>query len=231
MTPREKLLQKFETEYKRLNEQQRRAVDQIEGPVMVIAGPGTGKTQILSARIGKILLGEAGRAEPGRNRTANCDPLDRLEPRRGLAVHRIAEIAEMFVTPGDLQGERLADVGIDFRVTGKAVARPVDRILRLETGEDLRARRRAVRNVRPADIAGRMASTDLEILVAVFRAERDAETRQAADVELLAQIKVGRGLAERQPARIEPPRRREPAQRDVEAVDRLIVELVRPIDH
>lgn len=63
MTPREKLLQKFETEYKRLNEQQRRAVDQIEGPVMVIAGPGTGKTQILSARIGKILLGEAG-AEP-----------------------------------------------------------------------------------------------------------------------------------------------------------------------
>ncbi|NJE06926.1 ATP-dependent helicase, partial [Thermococcus sp. M36] len=39
-----------------LNEQQRRAVDTIEGPVMVIAGPGTGKTQILSARIGKILL-------------------------------------------------------------------------------------------------------------------------------------------------------------------------------
>jgi DNA helicase-2/ATP-dependent DNA helicase PcrA len=63
VTPREKLLQKFQTEYKRLNEQQRRAVDQIEGPVMVIAGPGTGKTQILSARIGKILLGEAG-AEP-----------------------------------------------------------------------------------------------------------------------------------------------------------------------
>lgn len=32
------------------------AVDTIEGPVMVIAGPGTGKTQILAARIGKILL-------------------------------------------------------------------------------------------------------------------------------------------------------------------------------
>lgn len=39
-----------------LNEQQRKAVDTIEGPVMVIAGPGTGKTQILAARIGKILL-------------------------------------------------------------------------------------------------------------------------------------------------------------------------------
>src|SRR3984885_7838596 len=49
-------LQKFNTEYNRLNEQQKKAVDTIEGPVMVIAGPGTGKTQILSARIGKILL-------------------------------------------------------------------------------------------------------------------------------------------------------------------------------
>ncbi len=49
-------LEKFIEEYNRLNEQQKLAVDTIEGPVMVIAGPGTGKTQILSARIGKILL-------------------------------------------------------------------------------------------------------------------------------------------------------------------------------
>lgn len=53
---REKLNRKFEEEYLRLNEAQRQAVDKIEGPVMVIAGPGTGKTQILAARIGKILL-------------------------------------------------------------------------------------------------------------------------------------------------------------------------------
>ena len=52
----EKLRQKFYEEYVRLNDEQRSAVDQIEGPVMVIAGPGTGKTQILSVRIGKILL-------------------------------------------------------------------------------------------------------------------------------------------------------------------------------
>lgn len=38
-----------------LNEAQLRAVNRIEGPVLVIAGPGTGKTQILAARIGKIL--------------------------------------------------------------------------------------------------------------------------------------------------------------------------------
>src|ERR1700753_1813278 len=53
---REKINQKFREEYQKLNDQQRRAVDTIEGPVMVIAGPGTGKTQILAARIGKILL-------------------------------------------------------------------------------------------------------------------------------------------------------------------------------
>jgi DNA helicase-2/ATP-dependent DNA helicase PcrA len=46
----------FEKVYNGLNDAQRKAVDTIEGPVMVIAGPGTGKTQILGARIGKILL-------------------------------------------------------------------------------------------------------------------------------------------------------------------------------
>ena len=53
---RERLENKFKEEYERLNERQRLAVDTIEGPVMVIAGPGTGKTQILASRVGKILL-------------------------------------------------------------------------------------------------------------------------------------------------------------------------------
>ncbi|MFO0971714.1 MAG: UvrD-helicase domain-containing protein [Candidatus Saccharimonadales bacterium] len=41
--------------YKKLNEAQKQAVDQIDGPVLVIAGPGTGKTQLLSARVANIL--------------------------------------------------------------------------------------------------------------------------------------------------------------------------------
>ena len=53
---RDNLQKKFTEEYQKLNAEQRKAVDTIEGPVMVIAGPGTGKTQILAARIGKILL-------------------------------------------------------------------------------------------------------------------------------------------------------------------------------
>ncbi|MXV49902.1 UvrD-helicase domain-containing protein [Pedobacter sp. HMF7647] len=48
--------QNFQEALQRLNENQLKAVNQIEGPVLVIAGPGTGKTQILAARIGKILL-------------------------------------------------------------------------------------------------------------------------------------------------------------------------------
>lgn len=46
----------FKRELNRLNESQQSAVKQIEGPVLVIAGPGTGKTHILSARIGRILM-------------------------------------------------------------------------------------------------------------------------------------------------------------------------------
>ncbi|RYG52834.1 MAG: ATP-dependent helicase, partial [Chitinophagaceae bacterium] len=52
----DKLNEQFRETYNKLNDQQKLAVNTIEGPVMVIAGPGTGKTQILGARIGKILL-------------------------------------------------------------------------------------------------------------------------------------------------------------------------------
>ncbi len=45
----------FTNRYQKLNPQQKQAVDAIEGPVMVVAGPGTGKTEILTLRIANIL--------------------------------------------------------------------------------------------------------------------------------------------------------------------------------
>jgi DNA helicase-2/ATP-dependent DNA helicase PcrA len=45
----------FEKSYRKLNPEQKRAVDTIDGPVLVIAGPGSGKTQILSLRVANIL--------------------------------------------------------------------------------------------------------------------------------------------------------------------------------
>jgi DNA helicase-2/ATP-dependent DNA helicase PcrA len=45
----------FHDRYTHLNAAQKRAVDTIEGPVMVVAGPGTGKTELLSVRVANIL--------------------------------------------------------------------------------------------------------------------------------------------------------------------------------
>lgn len=48
-------MERFQEAYRGLNEGQKKAVDSIDGPVMVVAGPGTGKTQVLALRIANIL--------------------------------------------------------------------------------------------------------------------------------------------------------------------------------
>ena len=50
-----KTTKEFDVAYKKLNAEQRLAVDTIEGPVMLVAGPGTGKTQTLALRIANII--------------------------------------------------------------------------------------------------------------------------------------------------------------------------------
>lgn len=53
---KEQLLALYQSEYAKLNIQQQTAVDIIYGPVLVLAGPGTGKTQLLALRICNILI-------------------------------------------------------------------------------------------------------------------------------------------------------------------------------
>ena len=47
--------QVFSERYKKLNTKQKQAVETIDGPLLVIAGPGTGKTELLSMRAANIL--------------------------------------------------------------------------------------------------------------------------------------------------------------------------------
>lgn len=51
-----KITAAFQEAYRQLNKEQKIAVNTIDGPVMVIAGPGTGKTQTVALRIANILL-------------------------------------------------------------------------------------------------------------------------------------------------------------------------------
>ncbi len=53
----------FEERYNKLNQKQKEAVEALEGPVMVVAGPGSGKTEIIALRIANIIYKGLARGE------------------------------------------------------------------------------------------------------------------------------------------------------------------------
>lgn len=84
----------FEERYKALNTAQRHAVDTIDGPVMIIAGPGSGKTELLSLRVGNILKAGTARASSilclTFTETAARNMRERLETLIGADAYRVA---------------------------------------------------------------------------------------------------------------------------------------------
>lgn len=61
----------YEKARNRTNSAQKQAIDKIEGPVMVVAGPGTGKTQVLGLRFAHIVRGLQ---EPNRRNMGFAEP-------------------------------------------------------------------------------------------------------------------------------------------------------------
>jgi DNA helicase II / ATP-dependent DNA helicase PcrA len=84
----------FEERYKVLNKAQKEAVDAIDGPIMVIAGPGSGKTELLSLRVGNILKRGTARASNilclTFTETATRNMRERLETLIGPDSYRVA---------------------------------------------------------------------------------------------------------------------------------------------
>ena len=84
----------FNERYKALNKEQKRAVDTTDGPVMVIAGPGSGKTELLSLRVGNILTKGSARASNilllTFTETAARNMRERLETLIGSDAYRVA---------------------------------------------------------------------------------------------------------------------------------------------
>jgi DNA helicase-2/ATP-dependent DNA helicase PcrA len=83
----------FEERYQSLNKEQKKAVDTTEGPVLVIAGPGSGKTELLALRVGNILKG--GNAKASNilcltfTETAARNMRERLETLIGADAYRV----------------------------------------------------------------------------------------------------------------------------------------------
>jgi DNA helicase II / ATP-dependent DNA helicase PcrA len=84
----------FEERYRGLNAAQKRAVDATDGPIMVVAGPGSGKTELLSLRVGNILKHGTARASNilllTFTETAAANMRERLETLIGPDAYRVA---------------------------------------------------------------------------------------------------------------------------------------------
>src|SRR5439155_25378193 len=115
-----------------------------------------------------------------------------LEPRGHFSIHRAAEVAVVLESAADVDQETFAHLAFEAPVHAEAVARAVDLIGRLETGEHLRAgflggagRRGVEVDARPgaavAELPGRfLPGVDPVLLPAKLAARHERHGAEAA---------------------------------------------------
>ncbi len=193
----------FQAEYAKLNEEQRTAVDTIEGPVLVIAGPGTGKTQVLAMRAANIL--RKTQANPGNIlcltfSTAGVKAMrDRLRGLIGPDAYGISvdtvhgfcnDVIQMH--PGIFQelsaGEQLSDLERIRLVRSLLHELPVDSVLgRVTPGQDRsadvlsRISQLRKENVSPEDVRMAADAWEEEVQTTPTGKARDPESKAYKD--------------------------------------------------
>ena len=124
-----------------LNANQRRAVEWSEGPVLVLAGPGSGKTVVLTLRVVRLLEENENASALGLTFTnkAAAEMRDRVDRRLGAHTDR-AQLCTFHSFAADILGQHGSHLGIrpDFLLLNQAE----DRIAILEEVIRRSARRR-----------------------------------------------------------------------------------------
>lgn len=135
-------MKSFEAAYKTLNQGQKRAVDLIEGPLLVLAGPGTGKTQLLSMRVANILRQTD--ANPGNilcltfTESGAQNMRERLQQLIGETAHDVT-ISTYHSFGSEIikgYGEHFQQIGIE-RTEDLRMERPIDELMQIQILEDI----------------------------------------------------------------------------------------------
>ena len=169
---------KYENEYKKLNKFQKEAVETLDGPIMVVAGPGTGKTQVLSLRIANILKKTDIKADGILCLTFTNSAVNAMKERLALYIGEDAEKVNVFT----FHSFGMKIIGEYYKVLGLSqtpklledsdTALLFDEILNANDWESLRPRGDKTRYF-----------ADLKSLISILKRERISAKRFLSEVE------------------------------------------------
>ena len=168
-----------------LNDRQREAVTAPDGPILVIAGPGSGKTRVICARIAHLV--RTGRAEPNRmaaitfTRKAADEMARRLRAMLPAHEARAVWISTFHRLCGNLLREHGAAIGIpaDFRIVEGAEAIGVMRQCMWDAAIDTRVHK-------PQALLRRISTIKNRMRVPTDPASWDGDEHAARNTQLAA---------------------------------------------